>query len=231
MRIFLPLFLPGLVRESRFHARMKIVNNRSRLYSTLIAAFPIVLATGIVLIPVVSDYSDHNLAQEAAGQSVRWFLGHIHSAAAFGIGVLACCCIGDVLYRRGQRNRVIFALPFIAVGAGLHAAGLGADGIGPLAVTEAGHPAQAFFDGSGTLVPGVFVAGSVTFGLGLIALAFGIARTDLLKSPWRIIVPVAAVLFVAFEALPTGWGLYPVALSCFLIFAPVSLALRKSPGI
>lgn len=210
---------------------MKIVNNRSRLYSTLIAAFPIVLATGIILIPIVADYSNHSMAEEAAGQSIRWFLGHIHSAAAFGIGVLACCCIGDVLYRRGQRNRVIFALPFIAVGAGLHAAGLGAEGIGPLALVEAGQPASLFFDGSRTLVPGVFVAASVAFGLGLIALAFGIARTDLLKNPWKMIVPIAAVLFVAFEALPTGWGLYPVALSSFLVFAPISLALRKETRI
>lgn len=206
---------------------MKIVNNRSRLYSTLIAAFPIVLATGIVLIPAVGDYSNHELAQEATAQSIRWFLGHVHSAAAFGMGVLACCCIGDVLYRRGQRNRVIFALPFVAVGAGLHAAGLGADGIGPLAIAEAGHPARTFFDGSGMLVPGVFVAGSMTFGLGLIALAFGVARTDLLGNPWKIVVPVAAILFVAFEALPTGWGLYLVALAAFLVFAPISLALRK----
>lgn len=210
---------------------MKIVNNRSRLYSTLIAAFPIVLATGIVLIPVVTDYSNPTLAEEATEQSIRWFLGHIHSAAAFGIGVLACCCIGDVLYRRGQRNRVIFALPFIAVGAGLHAASMGASGIGPLAIVEAGQTAGIFFEGNNTLGPGVFVAGTMTFGLGLIALAFGIARTDLLKNPWKIIVPVAAVLFVAFEALPTGWGLYPVALSCFLVFAPVSLALRKDGRI
>lgn len=201
--------------------------SRQRLYSTLIAAFPMALAVGVILIPVVSDYSNHNMAAEGASQSIRWFIGHIHSAAAFGLAVLACCCIGDVLYRRGQHKRVILALPFIAVGAALHAAGLGADGLGPLAVVDAGHPAEIFFDGSNNLVPGLLIGASMTFGLGLIALAFGFAQTGLLRGIWKFVVPTSAILFVAFEAIPSGWGLYLVAITAFLVFVPISLALRK----
>ena len=201
--------------------------SRHRLYSTLVAAFPITLAVGILLIPVVTDYADHSLASQGAAQSVRWFIGHIHSAVAFGIAVLACGCIGDVLYRRGQHRRVAIALPFVAVGAALHAAGLGADGIGPLAVVEAGQTATTFFDGSSHLVQGLFIGASMTFGLGLIALAFGFAQTGLLRGIWKFIVPTSSILFVAFETIPSGWGLYLVALAACLIFFPISLALRN----
>lgn len=200
---------------------------RSRLYATLIAAFPITLSIGILLIPVVADYNNHDLAERAAAESVRWFIGHIHAAASFGLGLLACCCIADVLYRKGERRRVVFALPLIAVGAALHAAGLGADGIGPIALAGTPGGAQLFFAGSGNLVRGVFIAGSVLFGLGLIALAFGVVRIGLVHGIWKFVVPTASILFVAFEAWPSGWGLYGVAISAYLLFIPISIALRR----
>ena len=206
---------------------MNSANSRSRLYATIIMSFPMALAFGITLIPVVTDYGDHTLAEEAVRDATRWYLGHILTATAFGLGILACSCIGDVLYRMGQRKRVMIALPLIAVGGSLHAAGLGADGVGPIAMAEAGASSRLFFDGSGDLVPMIFVAGAVIFGLGLIALMFGVSRTDLLKGVWRVIVPASSILFVALEALPSGWGLYGVAALCFLIFAPISLALRR----
>lgn len=200
---------------------------RSRLYATLIAAFPITLSVGILLIPMVEDYSDHGLAEQAAAESLRWVLGHIHAAGAFGLGILACACIGDVLFRRGVRRRVVLAMPLIAVGGALHAAGLGADGIGPIALVGSAGGAGSFFDGSGDLVSGVFIAGAVLFGLGLIALAFGVVQIGLVRGIWKFIVPTASVLFVAFEAYPSGWGLYGVAIMAFLVFIPISLALRR----
>ncbi|MCB0711457.1 MAG: hypothetical protein KDD67_03915 [Ignavibacteriae bacterium] len=206
---------------------MNSANSRSRLYAAIIMSFPIALAFGITLIPVVTDYGDHTLAEEAVRDSTRWYLGHILTAMAFGLGVLACSCIGDVLYRMGQRKRVMIALPLVAVGGSLHAAGLGADGIGPIAVVEGGESARLFFDGSSDLVPMIFVAAAVVFGLGLIALMFGVSRTNLLKGIWKVIVPTASILFVGLEALPSGWGLYGIAALCFLVFAPLSLALRR----
>lgn len=206
---------------------MNSVNSRSRLYAAIIMSFPMALAFGITLIPVVTDYGDHTLAEEAVRDATRWYLGHVLTATAFGLGILACCCVGDFLYRKGQRKRVMIALPLVAVGGSLHAVGLGADGVGPIAVVEAGASSQIFFDGSGELVPAIFVAGAVIFGLGLIALMFGVSRTDLLKGLWRFVVPAASIVFVGMEALPSGWGLYGIAALCFLIFAPISLALRR----
>jgi len=54
-----------------------------------IIAFPLILITGIVLIPVVSNYADHDLAEKAAQQTKLWFWSHLISGIAFGTGLLA----------------------------------------------------------------------------------------------------------------------------------------------
>ena len=72
-------------------------------------------------------------------------------------------------------------LPGIAVGAGLYAAGLGADGIGPLAVRSAGYSPVIFFDGSSMWVNGIFMAATAVFALGLLSLVVSSIRLGLLR--------------------------------------------------
>lgn len=117
------------------------------------------------MIPVVADYGDHSLAQKAAERTKRWFWGHLISGVAFSYSVVVACCLAFVLHEQAVAWAVI-SVPFIAVGAGLLAVGMGADGIGPLAIRKSGYPAQLFFDGSRMWVTGTFIAGSVIFGLG-----------------------------------------------------------------
>ena len=83
-----------------------------------ILAFPIVLTIGIVLIPIVADYSDHRLAEQAVGQVARWFSGHIISAIGFGLSILAVGAIEKHL-RLATRSLPVLTLPSVAVGAGL----------------------------------------------------------------------------------------------------------------
>lgn len=73
---------------------------RNQLCAIAIIIFPVVLAVGILIIPVVSDYSNHLLAEQAASRTARWFWGHLISAAAFGISILAAYSIH--LSTRGQ---------------------------------------------------------------------------------------------------------------------------------
>ncbi len=86
------------------------------------------------------------------------------SSIAFGLAILASCFIADCLSKKGE-IRGFVGLPLVAVGATLYAAGLGADGIGPLATVAGGSQVRIFFDGSGIMVSGVFIAASITFGL------------------------------------------------------------------
>ena len=63
----------------------------SKVISVL--AFPVLLSIGIFLIPVVSDYADHELAAQAVGKTGLWVAGHLISAMAFGLSGWASCTV------------------------------------------------------------------------------------------------------------------------------------------
>lgn len=194
--------------------------------SILVLAFPVLLTAGIVLIPVVSDYGDHDQAAQAAAQTARWFSGHLLAALAFAVSIAAVGRI-EVAREAGGGRLPGWTLPLITMGAGLYAAGLGADGIGPLAVAAAGGAPALFFDGSGMWVAGVFIAGTLAFGFGLIGLVVAASERGVLRGASRPIAFAAARSFMAAQAIPSGWALYGVALAAFGVFLPLGLGLRS----
>ena len=198
--------------------------SRSTLFP--IFAFPIILAVGIVMIPVNPDYNDHTLAVQAVELTERWFVGHLISAIAFSFSIWASREILGVLQKAPW-----FTLIFIAFGAGLYAAGLGADGIGPVAVKASGESAIIFFDGSGWWVSGVFMVATLFFGIGLFIIISNSIQYHLVKGIWRYIIFVSALVFVSAPAIPSGWGLYGVAFAAFGVFIPIGFALRHAPDL
>lgn len=109
----------------------------------------------------------------------------------------------------------------------MYALGLGADGVGPLAAASGGGRALMFFEGSGMMVAGVFIAASAIFGIGLISQVIGLNHAGLLKDRMRIIALIAAVTFIGVGAIPSGWGLYGVAAAACVIYIPVATAFWK----
>ncbi len=193
----------------------------SRLYIVPILVFPIVLAIGILTIPIVSDYSNHVLAEQAVSQTARWFWGHLISAVAFGFASLAAYSIYHYLSERGQATSGVTSFSLIAIGSALYAFGLGADGIGPLATVAGGGIALTFFEGSGIWVSGVFIAASVLFSLGLITQVIGLIHAGILKGIVRIIAFGAAIIFIGATAIPSGWGLYGVAAAALVLYITI----------
>jgi len=108
-----------------------VINQKVNVF--YIIAFPVLLSIGILLILVVSDYSDHDLASKAVQMTIRWILGHIISAIAFCISLLSVSSIENYLEKNSYRLPDFIKI-LMTIGAGLYAAGLGADGIGPIAV-------------------------------------------------------------------------------------------------
>ena len=200
---------------------------KKRTQVMTILAFPIVLTIGIAFIPVVTDYTDHRLAERAVSQVGRWFLGHIISAIGFPLCILA---VGEIEKHlrsaSGSLPRLTF--PFLVIGAGLYSAGLGADGIGPIALQAAGYSPVIFFDGSELWVTGIFIAGTIVFGIGLLLTATGTIREGLLKGRNRYISFVSSLLFMVAPAILSGWALYGVVLASFGIFVPMALAILGS---
>lgn len=197
---------------------------KSTLY---ILSFPVVLSIGIFLIPVVADYSNHQLASEGVEQTTRWFLGHIIAAVAFGLSLLSVTTIEEHL------RRVSYQLPgfikiFIGIGAGLYGAGLGADGIGPIAINASTSDPSLFFNGSGWWVTGTFMAGTAFFGVGLLSLIGHINNAKIVEGAWRYVAFISALIFVVVPAIPSGWGLYGEALACYGAFLPVGISVLRS---
>ena len=92
-------------------------------------------------------------------------------------------------------------LPLISVGTGLYAAGLGADGIGPVAVQSSNLPVASFFDA---------------------------IRGGLLTGVWRYVVFISSLLRIAATAIPSGWALYGVVIASVGVFAPIGISLGRS---
>ncbi len=193
-----------------------------------ILAFPVVLTIGIILIPVVVDYNDHHLAEQAVGQTVRWFLGHVTAAIGFALSIPAISSINRHL-QLTSRSLPVVTIPCITVGAGLYAAGLGADGIGPLAVQSAGYSPVIFFDGSAVLVPATFATGTMVFAVGLFSLIGSSIHQGLLQEWSRYVSFISALVFVSAPMILSGWALYGVAVANFGIFVPFALAVSKKP--
>ena len=194
--------------------------SRSTLFP--IFAFPIILAFGILLIPVNPDYKNHALAVQAVAQTERWFAGHLISAIAFGFSIWAAREILGKLPKAPW-----YTLIFIATGAGLYAAGLGTDGIAPVAVMASGESAVVFFDGSGWWVSGVFMAATLFFGIGLFIVISNSIQDHLVEGIWRYFIFVCALIFVSAPAIPSGWGLYGVAIAAVGIFFPIGISIHE----
>jgi len=207
------------------------IKKRAQWHALGIAAFPIVLAAGVLTIPVVTDYSNHLLAEQAAGQTGRWFWGHLVSGIAFGLSILAASSITRYLAAKGQPRAGAISFILITAGGALYAFGLGADGIGPLATAAGGGRAAIFFEGSGMLVSGVFITASILFGFGLIIQVIGILHTGLLQGIIRKAVFPAAIIFLVSTAIPSGWGLYIVAAAALVVYLPISRALWRESVI
>ena len=194
--------------------------SRSTLFP--IFAFPIFLALGILLIPVNPDYNNHALAVQAVEQTERWFAGHLISAIAFSFSIWAAREILGILPKAPW-----YTLIFIATGAGLYAAGLGTDGIAPIAVMASGESAVVFFDGSGWWVSGVFMAATLFFGIGLFIVISNSIQDHLVEGIWRYFIFVCALIFVSAPAIPSGWGLYGVAIAAVGIFFPIGISIHE----
>ena len=197
-------------------------DQRFIFFACLTALFPIVLTLGIVLIPVVRNYADHELAEAAAAKSKRWFWGHLFSAVGFGLGVATAVPIK--LYLVGSTGQFwgSLGLVLMIVGGAVQMYGLGADGIGPLAVRQAGGSAKLFFDGSRVWVTGTFIAGSVLFSVGQIVLVSLINNLEIFSSATAVVLMVAAILFSVSTAIPSGYGLYVTAVTSLIIYLPLA---------
>lgn len=191
--------------------------------AAIILIFPILLSAGIFTIPYVSDYSSNIITELAVLQSGRWLWGHIISALAFGWAIIVAHYITQYLYYNEQNSLGTLSLFLTVTGGILMAAGLGADGIGPVATVNGGAQASVFFEGSGMIITIIFMVGIILFGLGLIFQIIGLGRTGVIPDIFVFVLIACAILFMGFAALPSSMGLYCIAYLSVLIYGCLSV--------
>ena len=196
--------------------------------SIVILLFPIILSIGIFTIPYISDYANNLITEEAASQTGRWFWGHIISGIAFGIAIIVAHYITRYLNLRKQKQTGIISLSLITIGGTLLAIGLGADGVGPVAILYGGSQASVFFEGSGMMVTGIFMAGIILFGFGLINQIIGLGHTDLIPKWLSPILLISSTVFMGVSAIPSSLGLYIIAFISILIYGSFSFLFWRS---
>ncbi len=74
----------------------------------------------------------------------------------------------------------------------------------------------------------MFMAATLFFGIGLFMMISSSIRSHLLEGIWRYVVFVSALVFVAAPAIPSGWGLYGVALAAIGIFFPIGFSIQRA---
>ncbi len=140
----------------------------------------------------------------------------------YKIPVLAPKVINLHLLGSTHRSWANFGLVLLIVGGAVQMYGLGADGIGPLAVRRAGGSAKLFFDGSQVWVMGTFIVGSILFSVGQIIMVILIGNREIFPPAMTITMLVAAILFSVSTAVPSGYGLYVTAVTALIIYLPLA---------
>ena len=74
----------------------------------------------------------------------------------------------------------------------------------------------------------MFIAATLFFGIGLFIIISNSIQSHLVKGIWRYIIIVSAFVFVAAPAIPSGWGLYGVAIAAMGIFFPIGFSLQRA---
>ncbi len=181
----------------------------------MILHFPLLLTIGTLMIPFVKHFGDHESAENAVTQHPnRWLIGHLIVAAAFGLSIVN-------ITRIAEANPL--AILLAAIGGGIQAAGLGADGVAPVVLLRHGLPPRRFFAGSSRTVPATFIVGSLLFGLAQILMIVGVNQAGQLPFGWGIAALLAAIGFSALPAIPSSWSLYGTAALSWLIYLPLQL--------
>jgi hypothetical protein len=191
--------------------------------AVIILIFPILLSAGIFTIPYVLDYSSNIITELAVLQSGRWLWGHIISALAFGWAIIVAHYISRYLYYNEQNRIGTFSLYLTVAGGILMAAGMGADGIGPVATVNGGAQASVFFEGSGMIITIIFMVGIIVFGFGLINQIIGLGRIGVIPDIFVYVLIACAILFMGFATLPSSMGLYCIAYISILIYGSLSV--------
>jgi hypothetical protein len=194
----------------------------ARFRAAIVAIAPAVLFAGFAYHPYVTiGTDDAALAEVAASDTTRWGLSHLAIGIGYALLALAFIAIRSFLREAGEERWSAVALPFVVAGCALFPILTGME-FALLAAAETGGNVEA---AQSELVPWflpILLTGGVSFTLGSLGFARGIARTGVLSSERTWLVVGALVVMAAARFVPLGAAQYVIGVASLLALLPLA---------
>lgn len=171
------------------------------------------------------------IATEIAAGPGMWIVSHLLLAVGSGLVALAFISLRGYLREAGDQRWSAVGLPFVVLGSVLFAL-LPAMEMAPLAAHEAGVDVAAVQEAlDATIFGPVLLAGSILFGIGAIAYALGVHRSQALGQTTGLIVAGALVVAAITRFVPVFWVLFYVQSAALIVAMwPVAYAMWQRPA-
>jgi hypothetical protein len=203
---------------------------KARLRAAMVATAPAVLLAGFAYHPYVAKGTDETaLAEAAASDTTRWGLSHLAIGIGYGLAALAFLAIRSYLRESGEERWSVLALPFAVLGSALFPILTGME-FALLAAAETGGDAAAVQTELMPWFVPILVTGGVSFALGALGFAMGIARSGILGSPLVWLVVAALVVMAAARFVPLGAAQYVIGVAAVVAMWPLAAAMWRHPG-
>lgn len=192
---------------------------------------PLVLLGAFVWHPFLPGRlpNDAAIAAAVAADPTRWGLAHVAAAVASAFVVLAFLAVRSCLRDAGEGTWSALGLPFVVIGSTLFTLLPGME-FAPLAAVEIGGDAEAAQAALAPWFLPVLIAGALTFGLGCLAFARGVARAGVLDPNIRWLVVTALVVVAASRFVPlAAVQFYVQSGALILALWPLAYAFRTGP--
>jgi hypothetical protein len=203
---------------------------RTRFPAIIVAVAPAVLLAGLASHPYLPRLPDDAaVAAAVTSDTTRWGLSHLTVAVGSGLIVLAFLAVRSYLREAGEERWSGPALPFVVIGSTLFGFLPGME-FAPLAAAEAGGDVQAAQAALEPWFVPILVTGAITFALGVVGFARGIARSRILRPRLTGFVVGALVVMAAARFVPLGAvQLYVQGAAGIAALWPLAYEMWKQP--
>jgi hypothetical protein len=204
--------------------------SRARLRAAIVAIAPAVLFAGFAYHPYVTNGRDEAaLAEAAASDTTRWGLSHLAIGIGYALLALAFIAIRSYLREAGEERWSAAALPLSVAGCALFPILTGME-FTLLAAAETGGNAEAAQTELMAWFIPILLMGAISFALGALGFARGIAHSGVLSSQSMWLVMGALVVMAAARFVPLGAAQYVIGVAGLLALLPLAYAMWGRPG-
>lgn len=201
----------------------------TRFRPAIVAIAPAALLGALVWHPYLSGRlpNDAAVADAVAANTTRWGLSHLAAGVASGLIVLAFLAIRGYLHEAGEDRWSMLALPFVVMGSTLFTLLPGLE-FAPLVAAKTGGDIQMAQAALQPWFVPILASGALTFALGVLGFARGIARSGVLSRQRTWLVVAALVVMAAARFVPlAAFQLYVQGAAGIVALWPLAHQMRN----